>query len=169
MARTDARKFTNLMLIAVMVLVAVVGISLQMRSIGSRAKKPPVEVIAPAPEPESEQPTPSSSEESAPPTTIATGNDLSSALWRIIIYGALIVAAIILGARILKRYGGERLKQTSSPEIRILGRRYINPKQSIAMVKVRHKELLLGITDHSIRLLYDFTPDEEKGNGTEFA
>ncbi|UCH09894.1 MAG: flagellar biosynthetic protein FliO [Fidelibacterota bacterium] len=90
-------------------------------------------------------------------------------LWKVIVYVALIIAVIVIGARILKRYGGDRLKQASSPDIRVLGRRYISPKQSIVMVKVRHKELLLGITDHSIRLLYDFTPEENQGDGTEFA
>jgi flagellar protein FliO/FliZ len=90
-------------------------------------------------------------------------------LWKTVVYVGLILAAILIGARVIKRYGGERLKQTSSPDIRILGRRYISPKQSIVMVKVRHKELLLGITDHSIRLLYDFTLEEEERNGTKFA
>ncbi len=169
MARLDARRVTNLILIGVLAVVVVIGFSLQTRSIESRAKKPQTEATTAPPE---EEPVPQiqgADEEPARQTTFTTGNDLSAQLWKTIVYVALILAAILVGARVIKRYGGERLKQASSPDIRILGRRYISPKQSIAMVKVRHKELLLGITDQSIRLLYDFTPEEEERNGTEFA
>lgn len=166
--RRDARRFTNLILIVVIVLVAIIGITLQTRSVESKSQRPTTETTTPTPSELSDQQTPGPSEEPDRPTGLSTGDELSTALWKVVIYVALIVAAILLGARLIKRYGGDRLKQTSSPDIRILGRRYISPKQSIAVVKVRHKELLLGITDHSIRLLYDFTQDEEE-NGTEFA
>lgn len=168
MARTDARRLTNLILIMVMVVVVIIGISLQTRSIGSRSQRPPAEATAPAPEEVTDHQLQRPAQEPAPKTELSTGDELSAALWKVIMYGVLIVAAILIGARVVKRYGGERLKQASSPEIRLLGRRYISPKQSVVIVKVRHKELLLGITDHSIRLLYDFTSEEE-GNGTEFA
>lgn len=169
MARLNARRVTNLILIGVMATVVVIGFSLQTRSIESRAKKPQTEATTAPPE---EEPVPQiqrPDEEPARQTIFTTGNDLSAQLWKTVVYVALILAAILVGARVIKRYGGKRLKQASSPDIRILGRRYISPKQSIAMVKVRHKELLLGITDQSIRLLYDFTPEEEEQNGTEFA
>lgn len=169
MARSDARRVTNLILIGVMAAVVVIGFLLQTRSIESRTKKPLAEVTTAAPEEEPALPIQVPSEKPTQPTTFTTGKDLSSQLWKTVVYVGLILAAILVGARIIKRYGGERFKQASSPDIRILGRRYISPKQSIVMVKVRHKELLLGITDHSIRLLYDFTPEEEERNGTEFA
>ena len=170
MARTNARRFANLILIMVMVLVAIIGISLQQRSIGSQSQKPPPEAVSETPAFERRVSEPqSTTTESAQETDFSVGNDLTLTLWKVIVYVVLIIAVILIGARILKRYGGDRLKQTSSPDIRILGRRYISPKQSIVMVKVRHKELLLGITDHSIRLLHDFTPEEKKGDGTEFA
>ena len=169
MAQSNARRVTNLILIGVMAVVVVIGFLLQTRSIESRTKKPPVEVTTAAPEGEPASPTQRPSEKPTQPTTFTTGNDLSARLWKTVVYVGLILAAILVGARVIKRYGGERLKQTSSPDIRILGRRYISPKQSIVMVKVRHKELLLGITDHSIRLLYDFTLEEEERNGTKFA
>ncbi|UCD39254.1 MAG: flagellar biosynthetic protein FliO [Fidelibacterota bacterium] len=168
MARKDARRFTNLILIMVMVMVAIIGISLQSRSIETRTQKPRTESTVEAPADQPVEQHPEAAEELAQRPESTVGNNLTLTLWKVILYVALIIAAIIIGARILRRYGGDRLRQASSPDIRILGRRYISPKQSIAMVKVRHKELLLGITDHSIRLLYDFTPEEEE-DGTEFA
>jgi flagellar protein FliO/FliZ len=169
-ARTNARRFANLTLIMVMVLVAIVGISLQQRSIGTRTQQPAIEVSPeePADQQPIQQPQPASTKP-ARETDFSVGTDLTRTLWKVVVYVMLIIAAILLVARVLKRYGGDRLKQASSPDIRILGRRHISPKQSIVMVKVRHKELLLGITDHSIRLLFDFTPEESKGDGTEFA
>ena len=169
MAQSNARRVTNLILIGVMATVVVIGFLLQTRSIESRTKKPPTEVTTAAPEEEPALPIQKPSEKPTEPDPFTTGNNLSARLWKTVVYVGLILAAILIGARIIKRYGGERLKQTSSPDIRILGRRYISPKQSIVMVKVRHKELLLGITDHSIRLLYDFTLEEEERNGTKFA
>ncbi|UCH62528.1 MAG: flagellar biosynthetic protein FliO [Fidelibacterota bacterium] len=169
MARSDARRVTNLILIGVMAVVVVIGFSLQTRSFESRKEQPPAEVTTAAPEEEPAQPVQDPSEKPDQSTTFTTGKDLSTQLWRIVIYVALILGAILVAARIIKRYGGGRLSQASSPEIRILGRRYISPKQSVVIMKVRHKELLLGITDQSIRLLYDFTPEEEERNGTEFA
>ncbi len=168
MAQSGARRLTNLILIGVMAIVVIVGFSLQFRSIDSQPTQSPTEITTVSPEGESGLLEEAEAEESTPSTTFTTNNDLSAQLWKTIVYMALILVAILLGARIIKRYGGERLKQSSSPDIRILGRRYINPKQSIVIVKVRNKELLLGITDQSIRLLYDFTPQEEE-NGTEFA
>ena len=150
MAQSNARRVTNLILIGVMATVVVIGFLLQTRSIESRTKKPPAEVTTAAPGEEPALPIQVPSEKPTQPTTFTTGKDLSSQLWKTVVYVGLILAAILVGAR-------------------ILGRRYISPKQSIVMVKVRHKELLLGITDHSIRLLYDFTPEEEERNGTEFA
>ena len=95
--------------------------------------------------------------------------DLMSALSKTVLITGLILATIVAGAWGLKRFGANRLRQTSSPEMRILGRKYLSAKQSIAIVKVREKELLLGITDHSIQLLIDLTIEEEDPFGSEFA
>lgn len=94
--------------------------------------------------------------------------DLSGAMWKAIFYTALILGTILIAAWAIKRYGSEKLVHTASPDMKIIGRRYLNPKQSIALVKVREKELLLGITDHTITLLVDFTPDDDS-LGPEFA
>jgi flagellar protein FliO/FliZ len=167
-ANISARRATNLILISMMAVIAVVGIILQSRSIESRANEPRQEATTPTVDDEQEQELQRLIERPERQSDYPAEQNLVSTLWKVVIYVLLILAAIIIGARVLRRYGGEKLKQTSSPDIRILGRRYISPKQSIVMVRVRNKELLLGITDHSIRLLYDFTP-ESKEDGTEFA
>ncbi|MFC1547567.1 flagellar biosynthetic protein FliO [Candidatus Neomarinimicrobiota bacterium] len=168
MAKIAARRATNLILISMMGLVAVVGVILQSRSIESKANEARQETTTPSTGDEPEQGLRQLIEKPERQTDYPTEQNLVSTLWKVVIYVLLILAAIIIGARVLRRYGGDKLKQTSSPDIRILGRRYISPKQSIVMVQVRNKELLLGITDHSVRLLYDFTP-ENKEDGTEFA
>jgi flagellar protein FliO/FliZ len=167
-AKLPARRATNLMLISMMGLVAVVGVILQSRSIESKANEARQETTTPSTGDKPEQEIRQLIEKPERQNDYPTEQNLVSTLWKVVIYVLLILAAIIIGARVLRRYGGDKLKQTSSPDIRILGRRYISPKQSIVMVKVRNKELLLGITDHSVRLLYDFTP-ENKEDGTEFA
>jgi flagellar protein FliO/FliZ len=163
-----ARRATNLMLISMMGLVAVVGVILQSRSIESKANEARQETTTPSTGDKPEQGIRQLIEKPERQADYPAEQNLVSTLWKVVLYVLLILAAIIIGARVLRRYGGDKLKQTSSPDIRILGRRYISPKQSIVMVRVRNKELLLGITDHSIRLLYDFTP-ENKEDGTEFA
>ncbi len=165
-----ARRSSNLILIVVMVLVTAVGLVLRNASIASRASATDTTATAPAPENGmAPSQAPSTTADSERESGLISQDDLAGRAWKVVIYLALILAAILIGARLLKSYGGGRLVQASSPDIRILGRRHISQKQSIAMVRVRHKELLLGITDQSIHLLYDFTPEEEDGNGTEFA
>ena len=151
-----------------MAVIAVVGIILQSRSIESKANEARQETTTPSGKDQAEQDLRQLIEKPERQTDYPAEQSLVSTMWKVVLYVLLILAAIIIGARVLRRYGGEKLKQASSPDIRILGRRHISPKQSIVMVRVRNKELLLGITDHSIRLLYDFTP-ENKEDGTEFA
>ncbi|GAI91632.1 unnamed protein product, partial [marine sediment metagenome] len=86
---------SNQILIGVMAAVVVIGFSLQTRSIESRAKRPQTEATTAPPE-----------EEPVPQTTFTTGNDLSAQLWKTVVYVALILAAILVGARVIKRYGG---------------------------------------------------------------
>lgn len=152
------RRAMNLLVVVAFMVITIIGLNLRNRKIetASRGAQPVVE--APV-----EQPAPPSSPYDK------VGDDLSAALWKTVIITAVIIAVIILGAMGMKRFWGDRLPQASSTEIQIVGRRFIGPKQSIAIVKVREKELLVGITDHSIHLLGDITPDGKEDNGTEFA
>ncbi len=152
------RRGTNLLAIVAFSVIAIIGISLNNRSIRSKA--------APAP-PAAEAPVPELAPESS--DRMPMEDDLASALWKTVLITGLILATIVAGAWGLKHFGANRLRQTSSPEMRVLGRKYLSAKQSIAIVKVREKELLLGITDHSIQLLIELTTEEEDPFGSEFA
>ncbi len=88
-------------------------------------------------------------------------HDLSSSLWKAVFYTVLILGAIILGARAIQKIWGGQLAKTASSEIIVTSRRYLNPKQSLAIVNVRGRELLIGITDQSIQLLSDVTEDDD--------
>ena len=96
----------------------------------------------------------------SPDPTPTQSDDLGDSLWKAVYYTALLLGIILGGAMLIKKYGGERFSQTASPDIEIIGRKYLNPKQSIAIVRVRKKELLLGITDQSIQLLDHLDTDE---------
>ncbi|MCH7527917.1 MAG: flagellar biosynthetic protein FliO [Candidatus Marinimicrobia bacterium] len=85
---------------------------------------------------------------------------LTNALYKTVFVTMVIVAIIVLGSRGLRQYRRRRPDSIAGFDMQILGRRYFNTKQSIALVRVRDKELLLGITDHSIQLLCDLTADD---------
>ena len=152
------RRVTNLLAVAAFAMIAIIGISLNNRSIRSKTAPTPPATDAPVlelvPEPSDRTP---------------MEEDLVSALWKTVLITGLMLATIVAGAWGLKRFGANRLQQSSSSEMRILGRKYLSAKQSIAIVKVREKELLLGITDHSIQLLIELTTEEEDPFGSEFA
>ena len=135
------RRVTNLLAVAAFSSIAIIGISLNNRNIRSKTPPPP-----PAAESHVLEMTPELSDRRP------MEEELASALWKTVLITALIIATIVAGAWGLKRFGVNRLQQTPSSEMRILGRKYLSAKQSIAIVKVREKELLLAITDHSIQL-----------------
>jgi flagellar biogenesis protein FliO len=86
--------------------------------------------------------------------------DLSTSLWKAVFYTMLILGAIVLGAKVIQKTWGGQLAKSTSSEIIVTSRRYLNPKQSLAIVKVRDRELLIGITDQSIQLLTDVTEED---------
>ena len=85
---------------------------------------------------------------------------LTYALYKVVFITMVIVAIIVLGSRGLRQYRSRRPASIAGFDMQILGRRYFNTKQSIVLVRVRDKELLLGITDHSIQLLCDLTDND---------
>ena len=177
MAWGAAKKPGNFLVIVVLVLITVLGITLRNQridrlGIAGRTTSDLQDAPAATPsEPAALDSTngpiatnatrPASSQGSFPADqTLPQSDDLASSLWKAVYYTALLLGIIIGGAMLIKKYGGERFKQTSSPDIEIIGRKYLNPKQSIAIVRVRKKELLLGITDQSIQLLDRLDSDE---------
>ncbi|MEE9466668.1 MAG: flagellar biosynthetic protein FliO [Candidatus Neomarinimicrobiota bacterium] len=134
--------------LVVVVTIAVIGINMRGRAIRNITQPPPVTVDTTAIQPLALEP-------------YAT-DGLASALVKTVFITLVILVVIILGARGLRQLWGRRLTPTSVLDMQILGRQYFNPKQSIALVKVRDRELLVGITDHTIQLLCDLTPDRSE-------
>lgn len=177
MARGAANKPGNVLIVVVFALVTLLGITLRNKKIeriGEAAQTTAFSSVTPSTTPAG-QALSDSVEASASATLprptdgqatpalevpLSQSDDLSGSLWKAVFYTALLLGAILGAAMIIKKYGGDRFRQTSSPDIEIVGRKYLNPKQSIAIVKVRNKELLLGITDQSIQLLDRLDSDE---------
>lgn len=75
---------------------------------------------------------------------------------------AVVLTIILGGAWLLKRfYPGGNMLLGSLPILQVLGRTHLSSKQTLVMIKVDNKLLLLGITDHQITPLMTFdSPDE---------
>ncbi len=136
----------RLIIIGIVITMTIIGITMRGREIKSLTQPSPVSVDSVA------------TEQLQLESYAADG--LTYALIKTVFITLVIVAIIVLGSRGLRRYRGRRPASTAALDMQILGRRYFNTKQSIALVRVRDKELLLGITDHSIRLLCDLTADQ---------
>ncbi len=96
-------------------------------------------------------------------------DSMGSSLFRTVMVTLALIGIIIFGARIAKRYVSSERTGGLAGDIKVTKRRYLTPKQSIAIVEVRNKELLVGITDHSINLICDLTSEEDDWVGPEFA
>jgi len=134
--------------LVVVVAITVIGLNMRSRDIKNVIQPPPVTVDTTAIQP-------------LPLEPYAT-DGLATALIKTVLITVVILVVIILGARGMRQLWGRRMAPTSALDLQILGRRYFNPKQSIALVKVRDRELLVGITDHTIQLLCDLTPDRSE-------
>jgi len=78
-------------------------------------------------------------------------------------YGALAgVVLLILAAAVIIRKAYPGMKMFSSlPMVQILGRTYLSPKQTMAMIKVDRRLVLLGVTEHSMTNLLTISDPEE--------
>jgi flagellar biogenesis protein FliO len=83
---------------------------------------------------------------------------LGSYLIRTVVVTGAIIVLIVIGAKVYRR----RLK-SDLPfrfQLKIVGRKYLSPKQYLAIIKTGQRHLLLGITDNSIQLLTELNDEE---------
>ena len=67
---------------------------------------------------------------------------------------AMVVAIILVAAKVLRGRGGLRLgKAQSGPRLDVLDRTSLNRNASVAVVRVGGRGLVVGITDQSVTLL----------------
>lgn len=79
------------------------------------------------------------------------GSAMLQMLWALLIVIGLILIIFWLARR---RFG---IGNTGSGEIRVLEQRHITPKASLALIEVRKRQILIGITGDRIELLTDFS------------
>ena len=164
-----AQRATQLAPVIVLALVVIIGISLMNRSIETKARGGS-EGPSPSRElPIAQAPSTEPAEDATPQQDWLERRDenLTTSFFKALLYTVLILAVIVLGAFAFRYLRRDRFSQTGSSEIRIIGRRHLNPKQSLAIIRVRNRELLVGITDQSIQLLYDFTANQESWSDRE--
>lgn len=148
----------NIIAIAVMVIITLMGtvmIGNSIFSMSSQTSFPSNESQSDLQQPNITKPLPDTS--------------MGSSLMQTVMVTLALIGIIIFGARFAKRYVSSKQTGGLSGDIKVTKRRYITPKQSIAIIEVRNKELLVGITDHSINLIYDLTSEEDDWVGPEFA
>jgi len=87
----------------------------------------------------------------------------STRIWTKVISVTLLIVIIFL---LFYRVYGRRLQEGKGPGLpaKVLGRRYLDAKHSLVLIEVEGHRLLLGLTDHSIQLIKDFTTEEGGGN-----
>lgn len=85
-------------------------------------------------------------------------------LLRVMLITLALIAVLIVVARVAKKQN--MLAQTTDLKMRILGKRYISPKQYFMKVMIDDRYLLLGVSEQSINLITELAepgelPDEE--------
>ncbi|MCK4579266.1 MAG: flagellar biosynthetic protein FliO [Candidatus Marinimicrobia bacterium] len=155
MISKEKYSLAKILALTVAVTLLIIGISMRSRAIEDRSQPAPA-VEAVAGSQDQDLPAPS------------TADDLTSALWKTVTVTAILLAMILIGARTMKKYWGGKLGQVPDSNIKIIGRKYLNPKQSLVMVNVRDRDLLIGVTDQNINLICDLSTGEELDDTAEF-
>jgi len=87
-------------------------------------------------------------------------------------YLFLLLGVIFLAYWLLKRYGVPGMLAGSSPDgPRLVNRLMLGNRQSVAVVRYRDKDLLLGVTEHNVTLLAEeeAAPQKEPAERKAFA
>ncbi|MBO8130542.1 MAG: flagellar biosynthetic protein FliO [Candidatus Marinimicrobia bacterium] len=71
----------------------------------------------------------------------------------------IIIILILIIARFIKIKGFKN--STFGQNIKIIGRKYLSPKQYLLIIDVYGKKILLGVTEHSINKLDEFEVQDE--------
>lgn len=101
-------------------------------------------------------------------TTDDTGRDqlLSDFIFRVSWVTLLILGSLFAIAALLRR---RNIMGNMSSELQITERRMINQKQSLIIVKVEGRRLLLGCSDQQIQLLTELEPVKDEPGSVEGA
>ncbi len=106
----------------------------------------------------------------APPAVPASPSYQSSAMAIVKMLGALalVIVCIYGGLHLVKKSMGRMQRQAGrSKMIEVLETQYVGPKKAVSLVRVGNRAVLLGVTDGTINVLTELTPDELVIQGTE--
>ena len=86
---------------------------------------------------------------------------IASIIFKLIISLAAIVGLIYLTVFLLKKVGN-RTTPSGNSMIKVIGKSYLTPKQSLYIVKLGTSYSVLGVGDSSVNLIKDLSPEEAK-------
>ncbi len=82
-----------------------------------------------------------------------------STIWTALIF---VLALILVAAWLIRKaYPGGNLLFGTLPVLQVLGRTHLGPRQTLAMIRLDNKLVLLGITDHQINPILTIDDPEE--------
>ena len=79
-------------------------------------------------------------------------------LLKTVLFTAVIIVFILIVARIVRVRSAKTL--AFGGDIRIIGRKYLSPKQYLLLIEVSGKRLLLGVTESNISMLASFNMED---------
>lgn len=80
----------------------------------------------------------------------------------------IILAVLFLGFYLLRKFGPKSIQNKGKDGPSLAGRLFLGSKQSIAIVKIKDKKLVLGVTEQQINLLSEIRDDQnEQETGAE--
>ena len=79
-------------------------------------------------------------------------------LLKTVLFTAVIIVFILIIARIVRVRSAKTL--AVGGDIRIIGRKYLSPKQYLLLIEVSGKRLLLGVTESNISMLASFNTED---------
>jgi flagellar biosynthetic protein FliO len=93
------------------------------------------------------------------PPSIEFGAGIFGTIVKLLLALAVVVGLIYLSIFLLKRLSGRTLPNTEQL-IKVVGRSYLTPKQSLYIVKLGLKYAVLGVGENSVNLIKELTPEE---------
>ncbi len=93
------------------------------------------------------------------------GPGIAEILLKLIISMAVIIG-LIYGSILLLRKISNRTLPQANQWVKVIGRSYLTPKQSLYIVKMGPKFAVLGVSDNSVNLIKELTPEEAESLNT---
>jgi len=87
------------------------------------------------------------------------GPGIAEILFKLVI-SLVVIIGLIYGSIFLLRKISNRTLPQANQWVKVIGRSYLTPKQSLYIVKMGQKFAVLGVGDSSINLIKELTPEE---------